>query len=69
MGCAEGPFWVRRGEEGGGGWAGVWSLQDTVALASGGGEEGRFKRMTMRSSSKGSGRGQVAASQGPARTF
>ncbi len=26
MGCSKGPFWVEKG-------AGVWPLQDTVALA------------------------------------
>lgn len=40
MGCSEGPFWAQNG-------AGVWPLQDTVALARG------LKRMRMRSSSKG----------------
>lgn len=40
MGCSEGPFWVEKG-------AGVWPLQDTVALARG------LERMRMRSSSKG----------------
>ena len=37
MGCSEGPFWAEKG-------AGVWPLQDTVALAWG------LKRMRMRSS-------------------
>lgn len=37
MGRSEGPFWAERG-------AGVWPLQDTVALAWG------LKRMRMRSS-------------------
>lgn len=45
MGCREGPFWVEKKR--GGGFAGVWPLQDTVALAQG------LERMRMRSPSKG----------------